>query len=132
MNIYFAHSIRDYGTQKSRDAMVAIRERWPGAKVYNPEGMQKDFRQVTAEIYEKILRRCLGDGEGLVAVLEHQDSIGRGVFTEVNLALRWGFPVFVLRDGEFVEVSSTCGENRRDWSVHYSSLVLKGGPDANT
>jgi hypothetical protein len=105
--IYFAHSLRDYGTENSKNAMQVIAKIWPRVEIANPEDFEADFQKVFAELkswpatYEKIILDKTGSLP-IVVVLEYKDFTGRGVYEEVLFALKKGFPVFVIK-GNHVE-----------------------------
>lgn len=126
--IYFAHSLRDYGTPKAKRALSQIHRFFPESMVHNPENFASMFRPWGQRIgytktYLSFLLWLLRDDGGVV-VLEHKGSIGRGVYEEVVHTIDvLGFPVWVLRRGRLERVTNVQIKNRNDWAVHYGQLI---------
>jgi len=132
-DLYFAHSLRDYNTPRSRQALVQIARLCPHSTIHNPEDFDGEFKRVADRIgwvpaYKQILTERVLDGG--VVVLEHQDHIGRGVYEEVRISLtELKIPAWVLRAGVLVPVESVELAEADDWRVHYGKIVVRGVRD---
>lgn len=125
--VYFAHSIRDYGSVLAAQARAAIDDRWPAAELADPEKM--DLVGIVGQeggwdqAYRRIIHEECGKG-GAVVVLEHMEHVGRGVFTAVTYALEATIPVWVYRAGRFQRVREAIISNAHDWKVAYGRLLV--------
>ena len=131
MDIYFAHSMRDYGTPRSQDTLRAINDRWPSAVVHDPERFEHEFREGIArdgadKTYARVLRERLKDrSSSIMVALEHAECVGKGVCSEVRLALQREIPTYVLRKGCMVRVTGVRRIEGGDWAVHYAKLTTE-------
>lgn len=120
--IYFAHSMRDYGTQRAREAREAIERLFPLAWVYDPEEIHWNYLQTKLgsceAVYDYVVSRS-----SRVIVLEHQNHVGRGAFEEVSLALSKPIPVGVLREGKIKEVKEVALVDPNDWKIRYGRII---------
>jgi hypothetical protein len=93
-----------YGTPESVRARKRMRKFWPGYKIVDPERL--DWKALEAKhgvdgVYVYVIKKS-----DVVVVLEYDDMIGKGVFTEVKEALLRRKPVYVLRGNKFYAVKS--------------------------
>lgn len=120
--VYYAHSLRDYGSERARAGRRFIERLWPAARVLDPEDL--DWSAVVREhgSHERAYEHVVGRAR-VVAVLEYQAHVGRGVFMEVSLALRDQKPAVVLRGSGVHEVRGVEVVDTRDWKVRYGRLL---------
>lgn len=127
--IYFAHSMREYATARAGVALQEIARLWPGARVLDPEALSWSWLERALGGCEAVYRWAVEHTAWLV-VLEHQGHVGRGVYTEVSLALEADKPVWALRrqhdrTWERCRVEGVELIDRRDWKVRYGRLVTE-------
>ena len=131
--VYFSHSVRDFGRPAAATVRTAIASRWPQATLLDPEKMDlpalAKARGGWEEAYRAVIHEQVGKA-GAVAVLEHMEHVGRGVFAEVRNALEVNIPVWAFRGGRFQRVREVQVANESDWKVTYGRLVLAVSPPA--
>ena len=129
--VYFAHSVRDFGRPAAATVRTAIATRWPQATLLDPEKMDlptlAKARGGWEEAYRAVIHEQVGKA-GAVAVLEHMEHVGRGVFAEVRNALEVNIPVWAFRAGRFQRVREVQIVNESDWKVTYGRVVLIAAP----
>lgn len=124
MNVYFAHSLRSYGTAPAFQAKAAITQQWPGSTLQDPEHL--DWNELVYRVgsHEAAYEHTAQNAD-VVAVLEHQGYVGKGVFTIVEHALRLQKPVFAFRDAKWCAVSNALlFDGGRDWKVRYAQINI--------
>jgi len=124
--VYFAHSMRDYGTPVAVEAKRDITRLLPDTEILDPEEL--DWNGLTRQlgsceaVYDHVVARS-----HRIAVLEHAQHIGRGVFEEASRGLRSRKPVHVLRDHQLVPVERVAVVDKNDWKVRYGRIVTSSG-----
>ena len=93
--VYYAHSMRIYGTYREDREMETIRKKF--GVVFNPNTPEIDAAR---DPMSACLDIIASDDTEAVVFSTHMDHVGRGVFDEVNCALAHGKPVYVLEEGE--------------------------------
>jgi len=119
--IYFAHSMRDYGTKQAKDARETIQRLIPTAWIYDPEDLNWQGLQLRLGSYEAVYDYVIARSDRVVA-LEHAEHIGRGVFDEIKRALNRPIPVGVLRRGVIHSVNGIQIVDPDDWKVRYGRI----------
>ncbi len=120
-SIYFAHSMQIYGTEEERDELEQLGKRYPNSSIINPATDVRPKRKHEAELsrFFDSIRDC-----ALVIVLEHQKSVGRGVFREVCYALAVDKSILVKRGFRYYPVFGIHVKNVSDWKIHYGELEV--------
>ncbi len=122
MKVYYAHSLKIYGTEIEEKEYSFLRENYEN--VFNPN---TEIEYKIEEGMKPYLDAVLASN--LIICSEFEGYIGRGVFREVELALRNSIPVFCLRqvNGSFIlrEVISVKLINENDPYVRYGRLEVK-------
>lgn len=128
MKIYFAHSMRDYGKPAAIEARVTIQKfidlsKTKPHEILDPE--QMNFQDIVWKqgSYDAAYRWVVEQAD-IVIALEHQGHVGRGVFTELSLALELKKPTFVVRSGNLVKVASVTPTGINDWKVRYGTVQV--------
>lgn len=129
MIVYFAHSKKVYGTDEAEKARQAIFQLLPDHKMLDPERLPwKDYEEQAVakglrkdSVYQAVVRKA-----SRVVAYEHQDHIGRGVYTELTIARALGKPIHVLRFVGGTPYLLTVKHIIRaggDWKVRYARIV---------
>lgn len=112
MNIYYAHPISDYGTERELNALVAIRKQWPDAYIVNPALLSEKVNAMKAEgttskqvmqFFLDIVENC----DLLVFSAFKGGDIGAGVAQEILVAHLHGKPVWKISNGNRLWNTST-------------------------
>ncbi len=119
--IYYAHSIKIYGSQRELRELTFLRSRFPKANVICPNN---DLGQLgSLKDYLNIVDGCL-----ILVASEYNNHIGKGVYHEVARAISNQVQVFVIREKESVfslkEVTGIKIKNRSDIAVKYGKLIV--------
>lgn len=117
--IYFAHSMLDYNSKKEKDVLKIIKKTFPNP-VICPNNDIGELGGI--EPYLRYVEKC-----GMVVVLEHDRSVGRGVFVEVCHAIRKKIPVVVYRVSKkkFLKVTDAKVMEDYGWR-RYAVLRVEG------
>lgn len=122
MKVYYAHSKKIYDTEIEEKEYNFLREKYE--IVYNPNTEIEYEREEGMKPYLDAVKTS-----DLVICSEFEGYIGKGVFREVELALRNNIPVYCIRqnDGLFllVKVISVKLINENDPYVRYGYLEVK-------
>lgn len=131
LKIFFPHSRKDYGSERSAAAERAIKTAWPGCEIIDPryinwKKLSKEEGS-SASADELVVREC-----NIVAALEHQNHIGRGVFGGLKAGLSLGRATYVVRGTKLVRVIGVATVDVDDWAVRFGRAVTEdddGVPD---
>jgi len=117
MILYYAHSVRKYGTPQETKELKSIRRQFGNAEIINP-------RSVGSKVMKDYLD--IVDTVDIVVFSEYYGYIGKGVYEEVMFALNRNIPLFLLRWGKFYKNFDVVryGDN---WAVYYAKVELKNG-----
>lgn len=135
--VYFAHSLRDYGSPRAGAARQTLQSLWPGSGVLDPS--EWGDVDILAEFgsYDAFYVAAV-EGCDIVCALEHEGHIGRGVLTECLIALQAKKPVHVLRRNPATRAACARAVigvrlvDPEDWSERYGRFVVAGTPEAAT
>lgn len=121
--IYFAHSMRDYGTAREAEAEALIRQARPGCRLANPKTWGPLWKRLERELdVESVYVLVLSIVDEVVA-LEHEGHVGRGVYHELFFAGKRGLPRSVVRGGSLVDVHAINIVDRNDYRVRFGRVV---------
>lgn len=125
--VYFAHSKLDYETSKAAKVRGLIRNRWPEKRLLDPSRMRETWPDLAERLggQEPVYQLVISCVQEVVA-LEHKGHVGRGVFTELDLAARRGLPRFVARAGQLLPVERTEIVDPDDFKRAYGRVFVKG------
>lgn len=103
MNVYFAHPITDYGTEREVSAVNVIEG--AGWQVENPNQPhhQAGYDAGGMQYFERLSAAC----DALVFMRFPDGSIGAGVGKEIDAARGAGKPIFELFGGRIHSVDGT-------------------------
>ncbi len=122
MKVYYAHSIKIYDTEVEEEEYSFLREKYEN--VFNPNTEIEYKKEEGMRPYLDVVITS-----DLIICSEFEGYIGKGVFREVEFALRNNIPVYCLRqdDGDFylLEVISVKLINENDPYVRYGHLKIK-------
>ena len=125
--VYYAHSMQIYGTSETAQIRDTIAALLPEAAILDPEMLPwKEWAEASSNlaVYQGVIKAC-----SRVVVYEHQGHVGRGVATEVDIALKLGKPVHVLRTiddaPQLIPVRRWATMNRGDWKVAYAKVFTR-------
>jgi len=118
LRIYYAHSMKEYGSQRELDDLNLIGEHFAPCEVFNPAG------KFTPSGWRLWLRAAGMRSFDVVIVREYRGFVGRGVCSELRSGLALGKRVLVLRDDVFLEVRGLVVYNQHDWEVKYAKVVV--------
>ncbi len=125
--VYFAHSKLDYNTSKAAKVRSMIRDRRHDARLLDPSRMLETWPDLVARLggQEQVYELVIGCVSEVVA-LEHKGFVGRGVFTELELASRRGLPRFVVRSNQLLPVARIELHDPEDFKRAYGRVWAKG------
>lgn len=110
---YFAHSKRDYGTDKERHALAFLKE---NHRVFCPHHNLGETGSIAH--YLNVVTWC-----DCMIVMEHKGHIGKGVFQEVNHAISQNKLVWVLRGKSLIPIKCIEIVDETDWCVRYGKIT---------
>jgi len=117
--VYYAHSKCIYNTPREKSELKWLRKKF--AKVLDPNSDMGELGDVNPYL------RAVGEHDAVVCS-EYKGYIGKGVYHEVDHALRCGRKVWCLRKrlGVFYlkPVKKTEFYDGNDWKVCYAKLVI--------
>jgi hypothetical protein len=114
--IYFAHSKLDYGTPVEDWTRRFISRQFADADVLCPH---RDIGEATAVgAYNKLVSWA-----SVVVVLEHRNTVGRGVYQEITTALAHKIPVFAVRRRKLVPIVGIKVMDEESWADGYGVLL---------
>ncbi len=117
--IYYAHSMRTYGTDKERRAIELLQKKF--GEVYNPSCAEI---QKARDPMSACLEKIASDEIDALAFSFHEGHVGRGVFDEVNCALAFGKPVYVVRRDTIERFQGQLEiVDPQDWRVCYAKAA---------
>lgn len=119
--VYFAHSMRVYGTPEAEQARQQIHALRQGWDLFDPE----DFTWKAAEADsspEEVFQAVIAVSDEVI-VLEYEGHVGRGAYQEVLLALASELPVYALRAGQLIQVRAVELVDTQDWRIRYGRLL---------
>lgn len=121
--LYYAHSMITYGTRKERRELNRIRKRFPDHEIINPAevkfaGNGAEMMQVCIEIVKQV---------DVVVLSEYRKHIGRGVYLELEAAVRGNVERYLLRGRRFMSRFVSRTDDPDDWKVRYARIIgVKG------
>ena len=115
MSIYYAHSMRTYGTQAEKEQLHQLR-RFGLGTIVNPNGrLSRDNWKAQA--------KALIDSCDILVFSEYQQWIGKGVTWEIEYAHSTNKAVYVLRNGCLQHVVEyDIGVAGWDWAIRWAYL----------
>jgi hypothetical protein len=123
--VYYAHSMRIYGTPEAAKAKAAISALLPEFEILDPEEMPwKELAKKygNSAVYEYVVKKS-----ARTVVYEHQGHIGRGVTEEVVRAQRLQRPLHVLRgldtEPALIPIKSWAKAPGNDWKIRYAYVL---------
>jgi hypothetical protein len=111
--IYYAHSKMIYGTMQEKEEIALLRKKY---KVVDPNNDMGELGNI--QPYLRRIEKCDG-----VVCSEYNGYIGKGVYTEVEHALRLGKFVFCIRKGKLLVVKELLPVDGQDWARRYGKIV---------
>jgi hypothetical protein len=121
MIIYFAHSMRDYGTRAAREAKAEIQRLRPDATISDPEEMDWNGMMKRLGSHDAVYRKVVQEADEVV-VLEHMQHVGKGAYTEITMAIQLGKPCYALRRGALVPIVGARTVDPNDWKIFYGRV----------
>jgi hypothetical protein len=121
--IYYAHSMKIYDTNQEQNEYSLIHSQFPLYKIFCPNNNAPiSWHNLTSK---DVMTECLQKVKKskIVIASEYQNHIGKGVFSEVNLALALKKPVYVVRGNKFIPVNSIKIIDANDWGIKYGQIV---------
>lgn len=97
MKVYFAHSMKDYGSRIEMTCIKLIRKKWPNAEVVNPKDYTPYFGS-DMELYLEIVSGC-----DFLVFKRWNGYITAGVGKEIKHAWKLGKKVYEIKGSEIVE-----------------------------
>lgn len=125
--VYFAHSKLDYCTSRAAKVRSLVREHRPDARLLDPSRFGQTWNDLAERFgsQDAVYQFVVGCADEVVA-LEHEGFVGRGVFTELEIANQRGLPRFVVRGGKLVPVDSIELFNQNDFKRCYGRVFVNG------
>ena len=121
MKIYYAHSMLTYNTVKEKQELKWLKKKYEVIDPNNDIG-----EQGIIEPYLKAISKCQG-----IICSEYEKHIGKGVYLEIEHALKLKLPVRCLRKnylGNYLkDVKGLQVVNEWDWKVYYGKVKIQGG-----
>lgn len=116
--IYYAHSMRIYGTEQERKELRFLRWR-KFYRVINPNG------RLSRESWKQQALAFIESSDALV-FSEYHGFIGKGVYTEIDFAFQLQKGVYLLRDRTLypIEKENVSIYNKDDWKVQYAHIAF--------
>ena len=107
--LYYAHSMREYNTDKEQAELKAIQGIFWDALIFNPNRSSIQFSRDPMKACLNIVR---DESVKLIVFTEHEGAIEQGVYAEIQLARKLGKPVYCyeVKNDDIFEVT---GEFRR-------------------
>ena len=105
--IYYAHHLYKYNTKIEDWELELIEEKLPQYVIFNPSTHFTFSKEMTEEEIMNICLETVRDCEALV-FSSLSGVVGRGVFSEVSLAMELGKDVYCLHEDDIVKVESVC------------------------
>lgn len=138
--VYFAHSMRDYGSYEAQAAVMLIRDlyrkRGESFCIFDPEDLPWDTlgaRLRSSSIADEnpnelVFDWVIAQSHEIVA-LEHAGYVGRGVYSELERGLAQQKPCYVLRveslqPHRLVPVKGLRLVDPEDWKVRYGAVEI--------
>lgn len=120
--VYYAHSMRLYGSKREAEALKFLRT-WDWAEIVDPNKDMPEEEYSEMEQYLEMVATCR-----MVVCSEYKRHIGKGVYQEVELALQKRLPVMLLRKvpkgWHLIAVRGVETVDETDWVVKYGKLRL--------
>jgi len=112
MKIYYAHSMRKYNTEAETYEISQLSQLLPKCEIVNPNGLVSNMDESYA----------LVDTCDALVFTEYQGHIGKGVYCEIEYALKKHLRVASLFQGKFTRVRSMKEFDvvDVDWGVYYA------------
>lgn len=123
LKVFFPHSRKDYGSARAAAAERAIKSAWPGCEIIDPRFI--NWKRLAKEegdsgsADEAIVRDC-----NIVAGLEHNKHVGRGVFGGLSAGIRLGRATYIVRDGLLLQVSRLITVDPDDWAIRFGRVEV--------
>ena len=115
---YYSHSMRIYNTEREAEELDTIEELY--GDVINPNG-DITWRGSMEPYFKAVRRSCI------LIFSQYKGYIGRGVFDEIQTALRNNIPVRCLKlweNGSYImEIHSIEVNDPGDWAVKYGNVI---------
>jgi len=118
MKIYYAHSKAIYGTQREKEELCFLKLVFDVVDPNNDMGERGNIKY-----YLEAINKC-----DLVICSEYQDFIGKGVFQEIDWAIKNNKPVLCMRPHDKTFLLSLVKDTKihdvTDWHVKYGKLTV--------
>lgn len=113
---YYAHSMRLYNSRTEKSVLRHLRRLYP--KVINPNELG-NFGSI--QPYLSIIIHIAD----VVVCSEYQGYVGKGVFEEVQTAIRFKIPVHVVRGRYLRPVLGIKQHDALDWKIKFGKLITE-------
>lgn len=126
--VYFAHSRLAYGTKAALDARKVIETARPGCRLLDasrfdrPTPIWERLVQLVGS-YDTVTRLVVSCVDEVIA-LEHDNHVGRGVYSELAEAALYNKPCSVVRGGAILPVARLEFVDVNDWRRRYGRVVV--------
>jgi hypothetical protein len=117
LRCYYAHSIMDYDTPREQEGLQTLRKLYK--RVICPNIDIGDC-SMGFQAYLNIVPWA-----DVIVVSEYEGHVGGVTYRAVNIALKFGIPVFCLRYGKFLPVIDAEVVDSRDFQVGFAKLIIK-------
>lgn len=125
--VYYAHSMRTYGTIEEKGELEYIKTQYPEFEIINPAFIPPGTRPKVMEPYLKAI-----EGSGFVVISEYNGMIGKGVFTEIMHAWKCEVPVVLLRTNTIRSFLGIFVVNTKDWNNYGRIAIDVNSPEVKT
>ncbi|MFZ2205410.1 MAG: hypothetical protein WAV23_02375 [Minisyncoccia bacterium] len=94
--IYFAHPVNTYGTAVETFCLELIRKKFPGQKIFNPNGLkhQMEYGRKGMDYFFEEVKQC----ENVVFLPFSDGSIGAGVYKEVECGFNNKSDIYIFQE----------------------------------
>ena len=118
--IYYAHSMRKYGTAEEEKELQKIKELFPNHEVINPSNFPPGKGRKVMKPYFELIDEC-----DFVVFSEFKGFIGRGVYREINYAKKNNKKSILLRNGKALEIEGLIINDENDWAINFAKIKEK-------
>ena len=127
---YFGHSRLLFNTRREREIRDYLEDTWNLKVICPARDINVYVPRKTSSIYANHLKLC-----DILVIVEHEECIGYGVFTEVKHAMELNMPVLLLRSHGssfyLTIVTEVYIYNMFDYVISYGKVRIKEGGLAN-
>ena len=149
--IYYSHSMKIYHSDREKEELELIKQKFPEAEIFNPSDYQEEWEDLSGQaIMEKCLNQVLHSDIVAFSAINFQEHankwlarnlqtlkeiytpeerkrfhVGRGVFDEVKLAERNFLQIYYITDSKLKKNYTIKLHNENDWSFMYGTVKKK-------